>query len=152
VATTTVAVAPDTTAPVISLLVATPSRIWPPNGRMVDVQVTVGATDDVDPAPVCRITGVRGMNAGDAEITGPLSARVRAKKNSDGSERSYFIAVTCTDSAGNSARRSVTVKVAKGDGGDDYYARAILRKLYDRLHHRKGDRDDNHGRSGKGRR
>jgi uncharacterized membrane protein len=153
-ATTSVEVAPDTTAPVIGLLVATPSRIWPPNGRMVDVQLTVAATDDVDPSPSCALTGVRGMNAGDAEITGPLSARVRAKKDNDGSDRTYYLQVTCTDSSGNSARRSVTVTVAKGDGNYDDYARALLRKLYDRLHDRydrRGDRD-HHGRSGDHRR
>ena len=150
-ATASVAVADDTTAPVIGLLVATPSRIWPPNGRMVDVQLTVGATDDVDPSPSCTLTGVRGMNTGDAEITGPLSARVRAKKNNDGSDRTYFLVVTCTDDAGNSAQRSVTVTVAKGDGDHDYYYAKLLRKLHELRHDRDNDRHDRDDRRGSNR-
>jgi hypothetical protein len=43
-----VVVPPDTTAPVIDSVTATPAAIWPPNGKMTQVTVQVSATDDVD--------------------------------------------------------------------------------------------------------
>ena len=104
-----VVVPPDTTAPTITSLSATPSRLWPPNGKMMSVAVSVAATDDVDSAPRCTLTSVTG-GWGDSVITGPLSANVRANKDT-----SYTLQVTCSDRAGNSTRENVNVAVLKDD-------------------------------------
>jgi len=103
-----VVVPPDTTAPVITSVTATPSRIWPPDGSLVPVSLAVSATDDVDSAPVCvlvRITS-NATTADDSAITGPLTARLRAIGG-----RIYTLTVRCTDAAGNSSTGSARVVV-----------------------------------------
>jgi len=76
---------------------------------MMSVAVSVAATDDVDSAPRCTLTSVTG-GWGDSVITGPLSANVRANKDT-----SYTLQVTCSDRAGNSTRENVNVAVLKDD-------------------------------------
>jgi hypothetical protein len=110
---TNVVVLPDTTAPVISSVHATPGAVWPPNGKMVSVTVTVSATDDVDSAPQCWLKSVTGGAAGDAVVTGQFTADVRAEKNADGSVRAYNLNVACSDSANNKSAATATVFVGK---------------------------------------
>jgi hypothetical protein len=105
---TQVQVPPDTTAPVITSLSATPSEIWPPNGKLVDVSVFVSATDDVDSSPRCAVTSITGGGAGDAVVTGALSASVRAEKGAV-----YEVHVGCGDHAGNKAQAVTLVVVTK---------------------------------------
>lgn len=108
-------VPPDTTAPVIGEVAATPGTIWPPNGKMVPVSVSVSATDDLDAEPQCSLKSIlsNGVGTGDAEVTGPSSANVRAEKNGDGSLRIYTLKVACWDAAGNKSWGSATVVVSK---------------------------------------
>lgn len=40
---------------------ASPSVLWPPDARLVEVTVTATATDDCTATPACRITGVSGF-------------------------------------------------------------------------------------------
>ena len=105
---TQVQVPRDTTAPVITSLSATPSEIWPPNGKFVDVSVLVSATDDVDSSPRCGVTSITGGAAGNAVVTGALSASVRAEKGAV-----YELHVTCGDHAGNRAQAVTLVVVTK---------------------------------------
>lgn len=102
-----VVVPPDTTAPVISALVANPSTIWPPNKQFVAVSVRVAASDDVDASPRCALTSITGGSTGDARLTGPLSASVRSEKGNV-----YELLVTCSDRAGNSTEAVTSVSVA----------------------------------------
>ena len=108
-------VPPDTTAPVITSVVANPGVIWPPNGKMVPVSVSISATDNVDALPQCAVKSVvvSGGSADDAVVTGAFSASVRAEKNADGSSRVYTVKVTCADAAGNKSWGSTTVTVSK---------------------------------------
>lgn len=108
-------VPPDTTAPVIAGVVAAPGTIWPPNGKMVGVTVSVTATDDVDATPQCSLSSVLSNGGGpyDAAVTGQFSADVRAEKNADGSLRTYTLKVACRDAAGNKSWGSTTVAVTK---------------------------------------
>jgi hypothetical protein len=122
-----VVVPPDTKAPVIDSIRATPSTIWPPNGKFVPVSVSVSATDNVDANPTCAVVAIAGGVAGDAAITGALTANVRADKNSDGSTRVYTLSVRCSDQAGNSSTGSVCVKVTK-----DAPAPAVAAKALDK--------------------
>jgi hypothetical protein len=116
-----VVVPADTTAPVITDLYASPSTIWPPNGKMVPVTVAASATDDVDATPSCSLTSIAGGSAGDAVITGTFTANVRALKNNDNSDRSYTLTVTCSDRASNKSTRAVTVTVTKDDSSSVIY-------------------------------
>ena len=114
---------PDATPPTITGVTASPTVLWPPNHKMVPVTITVAATDDSGPVPTCRIISVTssepsdgsgdGHAAPDWEITGPLTANLRAERSGSGSGRRYTITVECTDSAGNSATASVIVTVPK---------------------------------------
>ncbi|HYT73378.1 MAG TPA: hypothetical protein VEL79_01405 [Vicinamibacterales bacterium] len=103
-----VVVPPDTTAPVITSLSASPSFVWPPNQKMTDVVVSVGATDDVDATPACALTSITGGAPGSAAITGAFTASVRASNGSV-----YSLNVTCSDHAGNASHRTVLVTIGK---------------------------------------
>jgi hypothetical protein len=90
---------------------------------MVDVTVTVIATDLVDPAPMSTIVSVSsnqpidGTGDGDTSpdwiITGPLTLQLRAERSS-GITRTYTITIATSDFSGNTAFG--TVKVTVGDG------------------------------------
>jgi probable HAF family extracellular repeat protein len=116
-ASTPVFVKPDTTAPAIKSLSVTPYSIWPANGKMVAISVSVTATDDVDSSPACSISSINSSDLapGDAVITGTLTGQVRAEKGSDHSTRIYTVHVTCMDSAGNTSEKCVDVRVARDE-------------------------------------
>jgi probable HAF family extracellular repeat protein len=97
----------DTAAPVIVSVSATPSNIWPPDNKMVNVSVSVSATDNVDASPACALSAVSGSPA-NAAMTGRFSASVRASNGSV-----YVLTVTCTDTAGNKTSASTSVAVTK---------------------------------------
>jgi probable HAF family extracellular repeat protein len=103
--------------PTITSVTATPNVLWPPNHKMVRVAVTVDALDESGDAPVCRITTVRSSEPiwvpGETDwiITGPLSVSLRAERAGAGPGRVYTITVTCTNAAGLSATKDVTVAV-----------------------------------------
>lgn len=101
-----VVVPPDTTAPVITALVANPSTIWPPNKQFVAVSVRIAATDDVDASPRCALTSITGGSAGDGRLTGTLTGSVRSEKGNE-----YQLLVTCSDLAGNSSEAVTSVSV-----------------------------------------
>jgi probable HAF family extracellular repeat protein len=104
---------PDVTPPVISSVRANPDVIWPANHKMVPIEVTVDVTDDVDPAPTCRITGITSDDQGTADdvaIVGDLSAEVRAESLGL-IGRTYSIAIACSDSSSNSSTAVALVRV-----------------------------------------
>jgi len=125
-----VVVPPDTTAPVISRVSASPYQIWPPNGKMVPVSVTVTASDNVDAFAKCGITEITSStyDPRDAVITGAFNAEVRAEK-----DRTYTLHVTCVDNAGNASTAKVCVRVAKeGDVAKSYgnHVYTVARKVW----------------------
>jgi probable HAF family extracellular repeat protein len=99
-------VTPDTTAPVINSVSASPDNLWPPDNRLVAVTVTVSASDDVDASPVCALTTITGGAAGDATVVPPLGATLRAVGGT-----TYTLNVRCTDAAGNFSSAATTVVV-----------------------------------------
>jgi hypothetical protein len=117
-ATVTVA---DTTPPSIASATATPSVLWPPNHQMVPVTLSVVVSDNCAATAACQIVSVssneppEGLGDGDMApdwvITGKLAVGLRAERSGTGNGRVYTIMVRCTDAAGNSSSKTVTVSV-----------------------------------------
>lgn len=105
--------ADDAAPPTILSVTASPESLWPPNGKLETVTVTVVATDDGDPSPSCAITGVTSSapDDGDVIVTGPLTVLLRAERAGQEEARVYTIEVTCTDEGGNSSTATVDVIV-----------------------------------------
>jgi uncharacterized protein len=118
----------DRKAPEITTVSASPHVLWPPNGRMVPVTVTVSASDESGTV-TCEITGISsdepstghgsGRRSPDWIVTGALSAQLRAERDGRGDGRTYTIAVACRDASGNVDTGSTTVIVPhdKDHGG-----------------------------------
>lgn len=111
----------DTTAPVISGLRLSRTRLWPVNHKLVDVQLDWSVSDSGDPSPVCSVTALSsesGNGTGDgnteidAEVVNEHLVRLRAERAGNGEGRIYTITVSCSDSSGNTAAQSADVVVA----------------------------------------
>lgn len=102
-------------APLITSVTADPSRLWPPDNRMVPVHLAVDVTDNLDPAPSCAITSVTHNEAADPSsdfvLTGALTLTLRAQREGSGAGRTYTIAIECSDDAGNAATSQLMVLV-----------------------------------------
>lgn len=115
----------DVTAPVISSVSVNPNVVTE-NNSMIAVTVSVVASDNSDPAPVSRIVSItssepvtgRGDNTSpDWQVTGNLTALVRAER-ARAETRVYTITVVCTDASGNNSTATTTVTIVKkGKGG-----------------------------------
>lgn len=106
----------DTRPPMISAVTASRDVLWPPNGRMIPVVVSVNVADAVDPAPRCTVVDITSNEpvgaSADWGITGPLSLELRAQRLGGSSQgRVYAIHVRCSDASGNGTEASVTVRV-----------------------------------------
>ena len=110
----------DTKAPQIKSIKASPSHLWPANNQLVPVTLAV-KVEDCGPT-TCRIIAVRSSESVGAEpdwiITGDLTVNLRAERSGK-KDRTYTLIVECTDSAGNTTRKNVEVKVSKKDSDDD---------------------------------
>lgn len=116
----------DRSAPAIDRPLPTPASLWPPNHRMVPVELSVPVADACDPQPVCRIVGVAsnepvdgagdGATSPDWEIPGPLTVLLRAERSGRGGGRTYGVEVGCRDASGNSASATVEVSVRHDRG------------------------------------
>ena len=112
----------DTTAPVITRLVASPSTLWPANHQLVPVSLNASASD-ASRRVTLRIIAVtsseadsglgRGDKPHDIEITGALKLNLRAERSDRGEGRTYTITVEAKDAAGNASTKTVTVVVPK---------------------------------------
>ncbi len=96
----------DSTPPTIESLSATPNVLWPPDNRMVCVNLKVNAVDNYDPSPISRITQVtsnqpRNRFFQDWKITGPLSVNLRAEVFESAKPPIYTITIETTDESGN---------------------------------------------------
>jgi N-acetylneuraminic acid mutarotase len=114
-----------TTLPVITSLTASPSNLWPPNHKMVNVTLNATVADACgDPSPVTNIIAVSsnepaGSDAianGQAVITGNLTLKLKSERNGYGNGRIYTIIVETADSYGNTATGSVNVTVPHDHG------------------------------------
>jgi hypothetical protein len=121
--TTTFTVA-DNTPPTITSISVDPSLLTE-NGDLTPVTVSVTVEDNADPAPVSTIASITSSEpvtqpgdhtSPDWQITGDLTAKVRAERGRDAT-RIYTITVACTDASGNTAEATTTVTVVKKKGG-----------------------------------
>jgi hypothetical protein len=108
----------DAEQPVIVGIVTSSETLWPPNGRMVPIELSVTTTDNCDDSVRAEIIGVNssepvtGPNdttSPDWNITGPLTVQLRAERLFSGPGRVYTITVRCTDASGNSSTKAVPV-------------------------------------------
>jgi hypothetical protein len=110
----------DNVPPTIESIQASPDTLFPPNGKMVPVTLTVNAHDDSGEV-TCRIIGVASDAPADgttlSEITGDLTLNLRAERNPRGTTRTYSVVVECVDAAGNRATGHVPVTVPGNPGG-----------------------------------
>jgi probable HAF family extracellular repeat protein len=110
----------DRRPPHIRSLQANPAFLRDGSREMVPVTLSVVASDNCDPNPVCRIvsvtssdpaTGLGDNTSTDWEITGDLTVRLRAERSAPTKLRVYTIKLVCIDARGNSSMRSVFVPV-----------------------------------------
>lgn len=111
----------DREPPVIDALASDPDALWPPDHRLVPVDVLATAIDNCDDEPACAVDGVRsdepvdgpgdGHTDPDWAITGDLSVDLRSERAGGGDGRVYTIDVTCADAAGNTAAGTTDVTV-----------------------------------------
>lgn len=107
----------DTLPPLISAT-ANPSNIWPPNGQMMQVSITVNVSDDTDPAPAVRLVSVTCNECAAGDVEGAAVGTddrhffVRAKRLGKGKQgRVYTATYSATDSSGNEASANVLITV-----------------------------------------
>ena len=103
--------------PVISSASATPDVLWPPNRQLIPVSIAVSASDASGVDPACEISTVSSnetpTTAGEPDwtVTSRLTVSLRAARGGNGNDRLYTATVTCTNVAGLSETKEVTVRV-----------------------------------------
>jgi len=117
----------DVTPPVISGVTPSPAVLWPPNHKMHAVTLAVDVTDACGATPTCEIVDVTsneplndrgdGNTSADWEITGPLTANLRAERAGPLTGRVYTFSLSCVDQAGNATPASTTVVVPHDQRG-----------------------------------
>jgi hypothetical protein len=99
----------DTRPPALSIT-ASPAEIWPPNQRMIPIEITKTANDACDATPKVTCTAASNDGAPAADIAwkdGKLSLRATRGR----AARVYTITCTATDDAGNKTEATATVTV-----------------------------------------
>ncbi len=104
----------DKTPPVLNVT-ANPTILWPPSHKMVTIQTTVQAADNLDPNPVVKLVSVTSnepdSGLGDILIQPDGTILLRAERLGSGNGRIYTIAYSAQDAAGNITTKSVMVTV-----------------------------------------
>jgi hypothetical protein len=96
---------------------ASPSVIWPPNGKMIPVSI-LGVTDPEGDPVALKITGISQDEPGAAfSGIGSSVAQVKAERDGKGDGRVYHILFEATDPSGASCAGEVTVCVPRDQSG-----------------------------------
>lgn len=120
----------DRTPPVLSIALSRVT-LWPPNRKLVSINVAVTVTDTCDRNPTFRLESIRcdepdaGTERGDlsgdvqdaALGTPDLVFSLRSERMAHGDGRTYTITYSVSDSPGNRAESSATVVVPHDQGG-----------------------------------
>jgi hypothetical protein len=110
----------DAEGPTVQNLSATPSLLWPPSHKMVDVVVAYTAIDNCDAASLVSCTlmassdePVNGTGDGDRapdwEVVDAHHLRLRAERAGSGDGRVYTVSVSCTDGSQNAGPSAVAL-------------------------------------------
>jgi hypothetical protein len=103
----------DIAPPVFNSVVASPTLLWPPNHKMIPVEVSIHATDNCDPSPDIALDAVT-MNEGgtnDYSILEAYNVMLRCTRTGSAEERVYTLHYSATDDSGNVASTSVDIIV-----------------------------------------
>jgi pimeloyl-ACP methyl ester carboxylesterase len=125
----------DTLPPTLSAAAAHPSTLWPPDHSMVPVHCTVDAYDSCDATLNVMLVSVISSEpddapgGGDGHTTGDIRScdigtgdydlLLRAERQGGKGGRTYTIAYSATDDAGNSTTSHTTVVVPHNAGGSN---------------------------------
>jgi hypothetical protein len=108
----------DKTSPAITMGSVSPSVLWPPNHKMVNVTIIYNATDNCG-QPVCKISSVtsnESISRSDYAIVDAHHVKLTADRLGSGNGRIYTITITCKDASGNSSSQALTVTVPHDQG------------------------------------
>ncbi|WP_205512972.1 family 10 glycosylhydrolase [Longitalea arenae] len=112
----------DHTAPLITNVSATPQVLWPPNHQLRDVTINYQLSDSCG-GVTSSLTVSSDEPANHFEpdwvIVDNHHVKLRAEKSHFNKDRTYTIAITATDSAGNTSTGSTTVRVSSLPGEND---------------------------------
>ena len=113
--------APDTTAPVINSVSATPNVLQVPNHRMTPVSISANVTDNCAGAVSWAVTAItsdepiNGTGDGDTEpdwrIASAHAVSLRSERAGTGDGRVYTITITARDAANNTSTATTNVTV-----------------------------------------
>jgi hypothetical protein len=98
---------------------ASPSSLWPPNDKMVNVAIGYTATDTCGAAaPVTCSLSVASNEGSSADwsVVDARDVQLRATRDGGGNGRIYTVTITCTDTAGAASNAAVTVTVPHDQG------------------------------------
>jgi subtilisin-like proprotein convertase family protein len=112
----------DVQGPVISGVSASPTSLWPPDHKMMNVTVNYSAADNCSASGAisCALSvasnePINGLGDGDMapdwQVVNSHLVKLRAERSGTGTGRIYTVTVTCTDQAGRSSSQAVNVTV-----------------------------------------
>ncbi len=108
----------DTQSPAFAVLAPSQDTLAPADSRFVLVNIAAELVDLLDVAPTARIANVTSSETASNprqafpfRQVGPLALQLRAERYNAATGRTYTIDVEGRDAAGNTVRRSVTVRV-----------------------------------------
>jgi VCBS repeat-containing protein len=115
VVTVTINIA-DTQPPDITASVAV-SSLWPPDHKMIDVGLSISATDNTGTANTSFVVLSDEDDGDSPDASGSLL--LRAERLGTGDGRVYLIAITSTDAYSNTSHKCLTVVVPKSQSAKD---------------------------------
>jgi hypothetical protein len=112
---------PDTLPPTVTCS-ASPDTLWPPNGNMVSIDVSVSVEDSISGPAGFRLVSVASNEPGPDQIQGFMpgkpstTGQLRAERSGFGTGRIYTLTYEGADKAGNAATCTTTVVVHHDQG------------------------------------
>lgn len=103
----------DSEVPIISGAAASPTVLWPPNHKAVDVAIEYTAMDDSGSVECTLgpVTSNETLDPSDWAILDAHHVRLVAEREGSGIGRLYTIPITCVDPSGNTTSEPIIVSV-----------------------------------------